>query len=81
MTVNNLKEQIDSWLDYGQSIWFINNKTKEPIAYLYNKQEWYNEVFCKFGECNIYHKSFHPLCNDINLYIETSCMRSDTDDT
>ncbi len=71
MKVKDYKEQIDSYLDYGNTIWFINNKTKEIIALLWNKTEWYKEAFDKLGDCNINHQSSHPLCNDINLYIET----------
>lgn len=71
MKVKDYKEQIDGYLDYGNAIWFINNKTKEIIAALWNKTEWYKEVFDKLGDCNINHRSSHPLCNDINLYIET----------
>lgn len=73
MKVKDYKEQIDSYLDYGNKIWFINNKTKEIIALLslQDKTEWYKEVFDKLGDCNINHQSSNILCNDINLYIET----------
>ena len=77
MKVKDYKEQIDSYLDYGNTIWFINNKTKEIIVSLWNKTEWYKEVFDILDDCNISHQSSHPLCNDINLYIEAESQKHD----
>lgn len=71
MKVKDYKEQIDSYLDYGNTIWFINNETKEIIASLWNKKTWYKEVFNKLGDCEVKHQTSRPLINDINLYIET----------
>ena len=72
MKVKDYKNQIDSYLDYGNTIWFINNKTKEIIVALWSKAGWCKEVFYKLGDCNINHQSSRPLCNDINLYIEAN---------
>lgn len=71
MKVKDYKEQIDSYLDYGNTIWFINDETKEIIALLWNKKTWYKEVFNKLGDCEVKHQTFRPLINDINLYIKT----------
>jgi hypothetical protein len=79
MKVKDYKEQIDSYLDYGNTIWFINDETKEIIASLskeiiaslWNKKTWYKEVFNKLGDCEVKHQTSRPLINEINLYIET----------
>lgn len=69
MKVKDYKAQIDSYLDNGNMVWFMNDETNEILASLYSKTEWYEEIFDKLGDCDInHHRSF---CRDLWLYIKT----------
>lgn len=68
MKVRDYKAQIDSYLDNGNMVWFMNDEN-EILASLCSKTERYKEIFDKLGDCDISrHRSF---CRDLWLYIET----------
>lgn len=69
MKVKDYKAQIDSYLDNGNMVWFMNDETNEILASLYSQTERYEEIFDKLGYCDISrHRSF---CRDLWLYIKT----------
>ncbi len=68
MKVKDYKAQIDSYLDNGNMVWFMNDEN-EILASLCNETERYKEIFDKLGDCDISrHRSF---CRDLWLYIKT----------
>lgn len=69
MKVKDYKAQIDSYLDNGNMVWFMNDEN-EILASLYSGTERYEEIFDKLGNCDISrHRSF---CRDLWLYIKTA---------
>lgn len=75
MKVKDYKEQIDSYLDNGNMVWFMNDEN-EILVSLCNETERYKEIFDKLGDCDISrHRSF---CRDLWLYIKTDTEKSTT---
>lgn len=72
MKVKDYKAQIDSYLDNGNMVRFMNDETNEILTSLYSKTERYKEIFDKLADCDISrHRSF---CRDLWLYIKTDTL-------